>query len=132
MAGRETEQRPGARRKPGVDAGQRGEDVAAGFLEGRGCTIRERNWRCPEGEIDLIATDGDHLVFVEVKTRTARDAYSPVLAMTRRKRERVRKLALRYIERTYGGAIPPLQPRFDVVLVVLGREPEVEHLVNAF
>jgi putative endonuclease len=94
--------------------------------------VRERNWRCAEGEIDLIVTDGDHLVFVEVKTRSGHDAYPPVLALTRRKRERVRRLALRYIERTYGGAPPPLQPRFDVVLVVLGREPEVEHLVNAF
>ena len=71
-------------------------------------------------------------MFVEVKSRSARDSYSPVLAMTRRKQKRVRELALRYIAQAYGGALPPLQPRFDVVLVVLGREPQVEHLANAF
>jgi len=76
--------------------------------------------------------DGEYLVFVEVKTRSARDAYSPVLGITRRKQQRVRDLALRYIERTFGGAPPPLQPRFDVLLVVLGREPQIEHLTNAF
>jgi putative endonuclease len=122
------------RRLPGVgdDTGRLGEDVAAGFFERRGCAIRARNWRCPAGEIDLIVTDGEYLVFVEVKTRSARDAFPPVLAMTRRKQKRVRELALRYIAQTFGGAPPPLQPRFDVVLVVLGREPQVEHLTNAF
>lgn len=71
-------------------------------------------------------------MFVEVKTRAAGGGYAPVLAMTRRKQKQVRELALRYIEQAFGGAPPPFQPRFDVVLVVLGREPEVEHLMNAF
>jgi len=71
-------------------------------------------------------------VFVEVKTRSARDAFAPVLAMTKRKQRRVRELALRYIEQAFDGKVPTLQPRFDAVLVVLGREPQVEHLTNAF
>jgi len=71
-------------------------------------------------------------VFVEVKTRSAQDAYAPELAMTMRKQRRVRQLALRYIERAFHGQVPPLQPRFDVVLVILGAEPKVEHLTNAF
>jgi len=122
------------RRIPGVadDTGRLGEEHAARYLEGRGCRLRERNWRCAQGEIDLIVTDGDHLVFVEVKTRAAGGGYPPVLAMTRRKQKQVRELALRYIEQAFGGKPPPLQPRFDVVLVVLGREPQVEHLVNVF
>ena len=80
----------------------------------------------------MIAEHGEYLVFVEVKTRSARDAFAPVLAMTKRKQRRVRELALRYIEQAFGGKVPPLQPRFDAVLVVLGREPQVEHLTNAF
>ncbi|MFI5399952.1 MAG: YraN family protein [SAR324 cluster bacterium] len=118
--------------KPWSDAGRLGEERATRFLERSGYRIRERNWSCPAGEIDLIAEHGEYLVFVEVKTRSARDAYPPELAMTKRKQRRVRQLALRYIERTFDGQVPPLQPRFDVVLVILGREPKVEHLTNAF
>ena len=115
-----------------AEAGRRGEERAARFLEQSGYRIRERNWRCPAGEIDLIAESGEYLVFVEVKTRSAQDAYAPELAMTKRKQRRVRQLALRYIERAFHGQVPPLQPRFDVVLVILGAEPKVEHLTNAF
>jgi putative endonuclease len=112
--------------------GQLGEDAAARFLERRGYALRERNWRCAEGEIDLIVTEGEYLVFVEVKTRAAGGGYPPVLGMTRRKQKRVRELAMRYIAGAFDGKPPPLQPRFDVVLVVLGREAQVEHLTNAF
>lgn len=115
-----------------AEAGRLGEEHAARFLERAGYRIRERNWRCPAGEIDLIAEHGEFLVFVEVKTRSARDAFGPVLAMTKRKQRRVRELALRYIEGAFGGRVPALQPRFDVLLVILGREPQVEHLTNAF
>jgi putative endonuclease len=121
-----------AREQAKAIAGQLGEDAAARYLEQKGCTVRIRNWRCPAGEIDLIVTDGDHLVFVEVKSRAAGSPYGPVLAMTRKKQQQVRNLALRYLEQAYSGKPPPLQPRFDVVLVVLGRKPEIEHLVNAF
>ncbi|HOW01581.1 MAG TPA: YraN family protein, partial [Rhodoglobus sp.] len=50
--------------------GRRGEEIAARYLASRGLAIVERNWRCPQGEIDLIARDGGELVFVEVKTRS--------------------------------------------------------------
>ena len=49
--------------------GRRGEELAAGYLESLGMPIVERNWRCAEGEIDIVALDGDALVIAEVKTR---------------------------------------------------------------
>ena len=49
--------------------GRRGEDLAAGYLEAQGMRIVDRNWRCSEGEIDIVALDGDALVIAEVKTR---------------------------------------------------------------
>ena len=49
--------------------GRRGEELAAGYLEAQGMRIVDRNWRCPEGEIDIVALDGDALVIAEVKTR---------------------------------------------------------------
>ena len=110
------------------DAGQRGEDIAARHLEQKGYHIRERNYRCRYGEIDLIATDGEYLVFVEVKTRSAQTGYAPTLAMTARKMRKVRQLGQYYWQEHPEG----LQPRFDVVAVVLGPQEQVEHIVNAF
>ena len=49
--------------------GRSGEELAAGFIEAQGMRIVDRNWRCPEGEIDIVALDGDALVIAEVKTR---------------------------------------------------------------
>ena len=49
--------------------GRRGEELAADYLESQGMRIVDRNWRCPEGEIDIVALDGDALVIAEVKTR---------------------------------------------------------------
>ena len=49
--------------------GRRGEELAAGYLEAQGMRIVDRNWRCSEGEIDIVALDGDALVIAEVKTR---------------------------------------------------------------
>lgn len=67
--------------------GRWGEDMAAEFLENQGYLILERNCRTPYGEIDLVAQDGDVLVFVEVKTRTS-DAYGfPEESITSQKRE---------------------------------------------
>ncbi|HAP88620.1 MAG TPA: hypothetical protein DEQ49_07835, partial [Arthrobacter bacterium] len=53
--------------------GRRGEELAAGYLESLGMLVVERNWRCTEGEIDIVALDGDALVIAEVKTRRSLD-----------------------------------------------------------
>lgn len=73
--------------------GARGEDLAAAYLERRGLSIVERNFRCARGELDIIARDGDTVVFVEVKTRRTAALGSPLEAVTRSKLARIRKLA---------------------------------------
>lgn len=112
--------------------GREGEAAAARYLEGLGYRIRERNFRCEHGEIDLIAESGEYIVFVEVKSRARETAYHPTLAMTEAKKRKVRLLG-----NYFCGEHPEvlLQPRFDVVTVILrardGAE-QVEHYIDAF
>ena len=96
-----------------------------------GLTIVERNWRCPQGEIDLVARDRGQLVFVEVKTRSSVDYGHPLEAITPRKLARLRRLA---------GAWCLAHPdqrgdvRIDAVAVIAPRSGaiEVEHLAGVF
>lgn len=89
-----------------------GERAAARFLRRRGYVIVERNYRCPVGEIDLVAVDGDTLVFVEVKTRTGDAFGTPFEAVDGRKRRRLLRAATHFLRRR-GGEGSGL--RFDVV-----------------
>jgi putative endonuclease len=114
--------------------GRFGEDVAASAVESAGMQILERNWRCREGEIDIVARDGSTLVFVEVKTRSSVGCGIPAAAVDRRKVARVRRLAVRWMSEhremdQFWGTV-----RFDVVAVL--RRPvgglHVDHLRSAF
>jgi len=111
--------------------GAHGERVAARHLEGAGMRVLDRNWRCADGELDLVAVDGDVLVFCEVKTRSGAGFGAPAEAVVRSKAARIRRLALRWIAEHpgHGGRI-----RFDVVGVVLPRAgaAEVTHIPAAF
>jgi len=78
--------------------GKMGEELAARYLRERGYTIRERNWICPEGEMDIIAEEGNELVFVEVRTRRGRDFGTPEESITRRKRAKLIKVAEVYLQ----------------------------------
>lgn len=73
--------------------GERGEDLAAAYLEQEGLVVLARNFRCPRGELDIIARDGDTAVFVEVKTRRTAALGSPLEAVTPAKLARIRMLA---------------------------------------
>ena len=107
--------------------GTSGEQLAAEWYEERGYEILARNWRCPEGELDLIVGNGRELVFCEVKTRTT-DAFGvPAEAVTRDKQARVRRLAARWL--ATAGPRRSRSIRFDVAAVVGGR---VEILEGAF
>ncbi|MEX2292860.1 MAG: YraN family protein [Acidimicrobiales bacterium] len=101
--------------------GAAGENRAAAWYESNGYTIVERNWRCRDGELDLIVSRGRDLVFVEVKTRTSDRFGLPAEAVTATKQRRIRKLAGRYLAETssVAGGL-----RFDVV-AILGDQLEV-------
>ena len=80
------------------ELGKWGEDVAARFLQQKGLKILERNWRCEEGELDIIALEGDTVVVVEVRTRTS-DAYgAPEESLTYHKRRHLENSALAYLQ----------------------------------
>jgi len=107
-----------------------GEAIAAWVLRFKGYRIEARNWRCPQGEIDLIAWDGDTLVFVEVKTRSSGAAGDPEDAVDSRKRRQLVRLADIYLARL-AAETPPC--RFDVVAIDSSRfGPRIRHLVSAF
>ena len=111
--------------------GGSGEDLAAAFLQGLGYVILTRNYRKRFGEIDIIAEEGDTLVFVEVKTRSSAAFGSPLEAVDARKQQRMARAALAYLSSRRQHDRPA---RFDVVAVRLqpqGR-PQIEHVRNAF
>jgi putative endonuclease len=111
--------------------GRRGEAIAAEHLVARGLTVLDRNWRCPQGEIDLVARDGSELVFVEVKTRAGLAYGHPLEAITAAKLARLRRLAAAWCEAHPGGHD---RIRIDAVAVIAPfRGPvQVEHLERVF
>ena len=111
--------------------GAQGEELAAAFLKKQGFRIVARNYRCPSGEIDIIAIDGDTIVFVEVKSRSSDVAADPEVAVHHYKRRQVTRAAKYFITHKSMHHQPC---RFDVVAVVLpaGGEPKIEHFVDAF
>lgn len=123
---------PGADGGPGPHSnrrtGARGEQIAAEHLEERGYRVLDRNWRCPDGEVDLVVADDDWVAVVEVKTRNGPRAGHPFEAVTPAKAARLRRLAIAWA-RAHPGAGHHL--RIDVVAVTLGDAgPVVEHLEN--
>jgi len=78
------------------DTGILGEKLAKEFLARRGYRILETNYRCPHGEIDIIARDKDFLVFIEVRTKTSSEFGSPEESITAAKKERLRDTAYHY------------------------------------
>lgn len=111
--------------------GRRGEEIAARYLASRGLAIVERNWRCPQGEIDLIARDGGELVFVEVKTRSSVAFGHPLESITPVKLARLRRLAAAWCD-AHPGSHDRI--RIDAIAVIAPRvgEVEVEHLERVF
>ncbi|MET1051967.1 MAG: YraN family protein [Mycetocola sp.] len=113
------------------ELGRRGEDLAARFLEEAGYRVVERNWRCARGEIDIIASTGPTLVFVEVKTRSSLAFGHPFEAITATKLARLRMLAAVWCASRSPGAA---QIRIDAVAVVAprGASPTIEHLRGVY
>lgn len=110
--------------------GRRGEDLAAEHLARLGLTVVERNFRCREGEVDIVATGAGVVVFCEVKTRRTNRWGEPCEAVDARKQERLRRLAARWLRERRPGAV---DVRFDVVSIVArGPVPELVHIADAF
>jgi putative endonuclease len=114
--------------------GRFGEQVAVRYLLDAGLVVLTRNWRCPAGELDIVAREGDVLVICEVKTRSSADFGRPAEAVTSSKASRLRRLAACYLDAQRQGGAGRFWPhiRFDVVSVLRSDAgaAEVEHLRN--
>ncbi|AWB89607.1 YraN family protein [Homoserinimonas hongtaonis] len=116
------------------ELGEWGENHAAAFLARAGYTILERNWRCQQGEIDIVAFDGRDTVFVEVKTRSSLRYGHPLEAITPQKLARLRRLAAAWCEQnpTELTALRRRSIRIDAIGVLRrsGAVPVVEHVMR--
>jgi len=110
--------------------GRFGEDLAARHLTAAGLQVLDRNWRCRDGELDIVALDGAVLAFVEVKTRSSVAFGDPTEAIDPAKASRLRRVALRWLAEHPERRTREL--RFDVVAVVRCAPggPEVRHLIG--
>ena len=113
-----------------LDLGRYGEELALREVERAGYRLICSNYRCPLGEIDLIAMDGQTLVFLEIKTRKGRRAAEAKEAVNYRKQRQITKAALSYMK---ANNCLEAKARFDVVAIGMGEEgPEIEIIKNAF
>lgn len=111
--------------------GAYGEQRAAEHLQAHGLVLLHRNWRCSDGEVDLILRDGDTVVFCEVKTRRGDTFGTPAEAVDYRKVRKLRQLGARWLHES---GIHPRSIRFDVVEVRSRRhgDDEITHIRSAF
>ncbi len=116
--------------------GQDGETMACGYLKRKGYSIITRNFRCRNGEIDIIAQDKKTIVFCEVKARNNRKFGEPFEAVNKCKQLRLRRLAEGYLQRIKNEekSIQDYNYRFDVVSIVFSkdRNHSITHIENAF
>jgi putative endonuclease len=113
------------------ELGRRGEDEAVRYLERRGLVVLSRNWRCRDGELDVVATDATRLVVCEVKTRSGTRFGEPAEAVTNRKAARIRRVTQAWLA---AHKVRWCEIRFDVVAVLMepGRPATLRHYEAAF
>jgi len=116
---------------PEAALGRRGEDLAHRYLERAGFRVLARNYRPGggESEVDIVARDGDIIVFIEVKARTSADFGSPDRAIGEEKRKHILRAAHRYAARA---GIKWDHVRFDTISIVFSRPPSIVHQQDAF
>ena len=114
-----------------ADLGRVGEKQAAKFLRRKRYRIVTRNYRCPMGELDLIALDGKIIVFVEVKTRTDSEHADPEENVNLAKQQRISRCAEFFLRQT---GSDDRQCRFDVIAITMNHNTkmEIEHFMDAF
>ncbi|HQK99533.1 MAG TPA: YraN family protein [Smithellaceae bacterium] len=113
-----------------ITAGRAGEKAAADYLLKNGYTILSRNYRCPAGELDIVAREKKEIVFVEVKARKSHVRGYPEQAVGFRKQKKMSQLALWYLQEHQ---LLDRPARFDVVAVTLLADgPQIRLIRNAF
>lgn len=114
-----------------ITLGKQGEDIAVTYLKKKKLIIITRNYRQKTGEIDIIAKDGEWLVFIEVKTRMSLRFGQPFEAVTQRKQNQIGRVALDYMTRH---KLSNQLVRFDVISIIVNKnkKPKIEHLPNCF
>jgi putative endonuclease len=105
--------------------GQRGEDIATAYLRQQGYTILTRNWRCAAGELDIVAHQGETLVFVEVRTRRGNRFGSPEESVTPDKQAKLVELAQSYLQES---CLTDQNWRIDVVAIEMDQRGRVKRL----
>lgn len=111
--------------------GRQGEQIAAIYLQCQGYTIVEHNWRCPLGEVDIVARDGDCLVFVEVRAWRPGQYGAPEASITPRKQARMLEVAQSYLQ---VAGLEDVDWRIDVVAIEMDNAAQVKrlnHICNA-
>lgn len=108
-------------------AGDAAEQLAATFLQEKGLTLLEKNFRCPYGEIDLVMRDGKTLVFIEVRLRSNDNYGGAAMSITQAKQQKLTRTAERYLQ-IHGDAAC----RFDAILMQSTDPNAVEWIQNAF
>ena len=118
-------------RRPKDKLARAGEKLAARYLQGLGYQILARNLLLGGGEVDLVAQNGQCIVFVEVKTRKSLLFGRPQEAVTLKQRRQLSKLAHRFINQRRLETRPV---RFDIIAILWppGEQPQIEHLIDAF
>lgn len=110
--------------------GSKGEDIAADFLKGKGYKILYRNYKTPLGEADIVARNGDTIIFIEVKARSTDSFGQPFEAVNFRKQEKLKRIALYYLKHNNRIESPV---RFDVISILSkDGKAEVNHIKEAF
>ena len=116
--------------------GREGEELATAYLVRAGYAILDRNWRCPLGEIDVVAFDGRETVFVEVKTRSSLLFGHPLEAITAQKLARLRRLAGAWCDTRSSGDASGTAWRIRIdaigVIAAQGADPVIEHVKRVF
>ncbi|MFC4000680.1 YraN family protein [Prauserella oleivorans] len=118
-------------RRSHLELGRRGEDLAAAFLRESGLVVLSRNWRCREGELDIVATDRTTLIVCEVKTCSGTGFGEPAEAVTQEKMARIRRITGHWLSAFHLGWCPI---RFDVIAVDYPPDgaPSLRHIPGAF
>lgn len=107
------------------ELGRQGEQIAARYLRRQGYTIVEHNWRCPLGEVDIVARDGNCWVFVEVRTWRPGQYGIPEASITPRKQARMLEVAQSYLQ---AAALDEVDWRIDVVAIEIDDAARVKRL----